>query len=187
MTDYIIPAIFIVLVIVAFGIPFYLYNRLITLRERVENAWSQIDVQLKRRHDLIPNLVETAKGYMEHERETLENVTKARQQAVDASSVEDQAEAENMLTGALRQLFAVTENYPNLKADDNMQQVQEELTNTENKIGFARQHYNDTTMQYNQTIQKVPYNVIANMFSFQQKDFFEIEDPTEREAPEVEF
>jgi len=187
MVLYVLLAVVVVLIILALGVPFYLYNRMITLRERVENAWSQIDVQLKRRHDLIPNLVETAKGYMEHERETLVNVTKARQQAVDASSISEQAEAENMLSGALRQLFAVTENYPELKADDNMQEVQEELTNTENKISFARQHYNDTTQTYNQTIQMVPYNILANMFQFREKDFFEIEDPAEREAPEVEF
>src|SRR6185503_2759537 len=119
-----------------------MYNNLVQLRQNVKNGWSQIDVQLKRRHDLIPNLVETAKGYMAHERQTLENVIKARQQAVDASGIKGKQEAENILTGTLRSLFAVSENYPNLKADQNMRQLQEELTSTENKIGFARQYYN---------------------------------------------
>lgn len=174
-------------IVVLIGIIIWMYNRLVTLRQRTENAWSQIDVQLKRRHDLIPNLVETAKGYMEHEQETLTKVTEARQQAVDAEGLQDQAEAENMLTGALRSLFAVSENYPDLKADENMQQVQEELTNTENKISFARQHYNDVTMDYNETQKQFPMNVIAGQFGFEERDYFEIEDPAEKEAPEVDF
>ncbi|MEX0654247.1 MAG: LemA family protein [Phycisphaeraceae bacterium] len=163
------------------------YNRLVRQRVQTENAWSQIDVQLKRRHDLIPNLVNTVKGYASHERETLEAVTKARQQAVDASGVQDQAQAENMLTGALRQLFAVVESYPDLKANQNFMQLQEEITGTENRISFSRQHYNNTTSQYNTAVQSFPSNVIAGMFSFKQRDFFEIEDTAHRDAPQVSF
>ena len=163
------------------------YNGFIGLRNRVRNAWSQIDVQLRRRYDLIPNLVETAKGYMKHEREVLENVTKARQQGIDAKNVKDQAAAENMITSALRQLFAVAENYPDLKASQNMLAVQEELTTTENKISFARQFYNDNVMKYNIKIQKVPANIVAGMFNFKQEDFFEIEEGEAREPVKVEF
>jgi LemA protein len=163
------------------------YNGFIGMRNRVRNAWSQIDVQLRRRYDLIPNLVETAKGYMKHEREVLENVTKARQQGIDAKNVKDQAAAENMITSALRQLFAVAENYPDLKASQNMLAVQEELTTTENKISFARQFYNDNVMKYNIKIQKVPANIVAGMFNFKQEDFFEIEEGEAREPVKVEF
>ncbi|MEX0744707.1 MAG: LemA family protein [Phycisphaeraceae bacterium] len=163
------------------------YNRLVRKRVQTENAWSQIDVQLKRRHDLIPNLVNTVKGYASHERETLEAVIKARQQAVDASGVQDQAQAENMLTGALRQLFALSESYPDLKANQNFMQLQEELTGTENRISFSRQHYNNTAGQYNTAVQQFPTNVVAGMFGFQQRDFFEIEEPGHREAPQVSF
>jgi LemA protein len=164
-----------------------MYNRLVALRNRVENAWSQIDVQLKRRHDLIPNLVEVCKGYMKHERELLEGIAKARQQAISATSVPEKAAAENVLTGALRQLFAVAEAYPDLKANQNMLALQEELTSTENKISFARQFYNDSVMQYNQTIQQVPTNIVANMFNFRERAFFEIEDQTQREPVKVQF
>jgi LemA protein len=164
-----------------------IYNGLVKLRQQVNNAWSQIDVQLKRRHDLIPNLVNTAKGYIKHERETLEAVTKARQQAVDASGVKDQAQAENFLTQTLRSLFAVVEAYPDLKANQNMLALQEELTSTENKISFARQFYNDTVMRFNTRIQTVPANMVAGMFGFNEADFFEIEEPAHREAPKVEF
>ena len=163
------------------------YNGFIGMRNRVRNAWSQIDVQLRRRYDLIPNLVETAKGYMKHEREVLENVTKARQQGIDAKNVKDQAAAENMITSALRQLFAVAENYPDLKASQNMLAVQEELTTTENKISFARQFYNDNVMKYNIKIQKVPANIVAGMFNFKQEDFFEIEEGEAKEPVKVEF
>ncbi|MFQ5809784.1 MAG: LemA family protein [Armatimonadota bacterium] len=163
------------------------YNGLITWRTRVRDAWAQIDVQLKRRHDLIPNLVNTVKGYMQHEREVLENVTKARQQAVDVSGIADVAQAENVLSQALRQLFAVAENYPDLKANQNMLALQEELTSTENKISYARQFYNDAVMTYNVKIQKIPANIVAGMFSFQREEFFEIEDEAEREVPAVEF
>ena len=163
------------------------YNALVQLRVSVQNAWSQIDVQLKRRHDLIPNLVETAKGYMAHERGTLESVTKARQMAVDASSIKDKLAAENMLTSTLRSLMAVSENYPNLKADQNMMRLQEELTTTENKIGFARQYYNDEVGRLNTAVQSFPGNVWAGMFGFKAAEFFQVETPAERQAPQVKF
>jgi LemA protein len=164
-----------------------IYNGLVSKRVATQNAWSQIDVQLKRRYDLIPNLVETVKGYAAHERETLEAVIRARQQAIDAKGVAEQAQAENLLTGALRQLFALSEAYPDLKANQNFMQLQEELTATENRIAFSRQHYNDTAGQYNTAIQQVPGNIIAGMFNFERAEFFEIEDPAQREAPKVKF
>ncbi len=167
-----------------------IFNALVRLRNQVKNAWSQIDVQLKRRHDLIPNLVETAKGYMVHERETLENITKARNLAVQAaggSSVGDQAQAEGQLGRALGQFFLVVENYPDLKANQNFLALQEELTSTENKIGFARQFYNDQVLGFNNKIQMFPSNVVAAMFNFKQAEFFEIEEEAEREVPEVSF
>ncbi len=154
-----------------------MYNGLVRLRMQVKNAWSQIDVQLKRRYDLIPNLVETAKGYMEHEKDTLEAVTKARQMAVDASTIKDQMAAENMLTSTLRSLMAVSENYPDLKANQNMMSLQEELTSTENKIGFSRQFYNDSVMIYNTKRETFPTAIIAGMFNFQREEFFESEFP----------
>ena len=164
-----------------------MYNRLVALRNRVENAWSQIDVQLKRRHDLIPNLVEVCKGYMKHERGVFESVANARNQAISATGVPEKAAAENMLTGALRQLFAVAEAYPELKANQNMLALQEELTSTENKISFARQFYNDSVMQFNQAIQQVPTNIVANMFNFRERAFFEVEDKADREPVKVQF
>lgn len=164
-----------------------MYNGLVRLRNQVKNAWAQIDVQLKRRHDLIPNLVETAKGYMVHERETLENITKARNLATQASGVKDQAQAETGLNNALGNFFVVVENYPDLKANQNFLALQEELTSTENKIGFARQFYNDQTMQYNNRIQMFPSNIIAGMFNFSEAEFFEIEDEAERAVPKVSF
>lgn len=166
-----------------------LYNSLVTSRNRVDNAWSQIDVQLKRRHDLIPNLVEVCKGYMKYEQSVLESVTKARQQAVQISggSVPERAQAENILTGALRQLFAVAENYPELKANQNMLALQEELTATENRIAFARQHYNDSVMSYNTQIQQFPANLLASSFGFQPRAFFELTEPTQREPVKVQF
>ncbi len=169
------------------GLVVGIYNALVKLRIQCENAWSQIDVQLKRRYDLIPNLVQTVKGYASHERETLENVTKARQQAIDASSVQEQGIAENMLSGALRQLFALSEAYPDLKANQNFMQLQEELVSTENKIGYARQHYNDTVSRYNTKVQSFPSNIFANMFGFQQREFFEVETAEMRDAPQVSF
>ncbi len=163
------------------------FNALVQQRENVKNGWSQIDVQLKRRHDLIPNLVETAKGYMQHERQTLENVIKARQQAIDAKNLKDKQSAENFLSATLRSLFAVSENYPNLKADRQMMQLHEELTSTENKIAFARQYYNDEVNRLNAAVQQFPGNVVAGMFNFQKSDFFEIENPSEKQVPNVKF
>ena len=164
-----------------------MYNGLVALRNQVKNAWSQIDVQLKRRHDLIPNLVETARGYMSHERDTLENVTKARNLAVNANGVGDQAKAENQLTQAMSQFYVVMENYPDLKANENFLSLQEELTSTENKISFARQYYNDETMRFNTQIEQFPSNIVAGMFNFTQAEFFEIEVAEERAVPKVSF
>ncbi len=181
---------FITLLLIAFFlliVPAILYNSLVRLRVRVKTAWSQIDVQLKRRHDLIPNLVETVRGYAKHERETLENVTKARIQAINATNLREKASSENILTGTLRSLFAVAENYPDLKANQNFLNLQEELTTTENKIAFARQFYNDEVMRYNTAIQTIPRNIIARMFTFTESDFFELEDPREKALPEVKF
>ncbi len=164
------------------------YNRLVTLRQRLKNAWAQIEVQLKRRYDLIPNLVATVKGYATHERETFEQVTKARTMAIDAKTVQEQAGAENMLTGALRQLFAVAESYPQLKADTNFRRLQEELTNTEGKIAFSRQFYNDTILKYNTAIQRFPTVLIAGLFGFHQETYFNLDDEAEaRQAVKVEF
>ena len=154
---------------------------------RTEDGWSSIDVQLKRRYDLIPNLVETVKGYAKHERETLDAVIKARQAGIDAKGVADQAQAENMITGALRQMFALSEAYPDLKANDNFARLQEELSSTENKIAFARQHYNDTVSKYNATLQQFPANIVGNSFGFDRRDFFEMEDEAQRETPQVSF
>ncbi len=164
-----------------------MYNKLVRLRNQVRNAWSQIDVQLKRRHDLIPNLVETAKGYMKHERETLEEITKARAQAMEAKSVGETAKAEGQLQGALSKFYLVVENYPDLKANQNFLSLQEELTSTENKVGFSRQFYNDQVMQYNNRIESVPTNIVAGMFNFDKSEFFELESPAERAVPNVSF
>jgi LemA protein len=163
------------------------YNGLVRFRNRVRNAWAQIDVQLKRRHDLIPNLVETVKGYAGHEKETLESVIQARNQAAQASGPAQQGAAEGMLSQALGRLMVVVEQYPDLKANTNFLSLQEELTSTENKIGFARQFYNDEVMKYNTNIQSVPTNIVAGMFRFGQEEFFELEDQAAREAPKVQF
>ena len=164
-----------------------IYNGLVRLRNNVKNAWSQIDVQLKRRHDLIPNLIETVKGYMGHERETLENITKARNLATQASGPAEQGKAEGGLSQALSNFYVVVENYPDLKANQNFMQLQEELTSTENKIGFSRQAYNDGVMHFNNKTEMFPSNIVAGMFGFKQAEFFEIEVPEEREAPKVSF
>jgi len=164
-----------------------IYNSLVRLRNQVKNAWSQIDVQLKRRHDLIPNLMETVKGYMKHERETLENITNARSRAMKAESVGDKARAEGELNGAMSKFFLVVENYPDLKANQNFLALQEELTSTENKISYSRQAYNDQVLFYNNKIEVFPSNIIAGMFSFKQSEFFEIADAGERQAPKVDF
>lgn len=179
---FILIGIIIVLVIMFISI----YNSLVRLRNQVKNAWSQIDVQLKRRHDLIPNLIETVKGYMTHEKETLENITKARSEAMGAGSVGEKAAAETNLNNAMGKFFVVVESYPDLKANQNFLSLQEELTSTENKISFARQAYNDQVLFYNNKIQMVPSNIIAGMFNFKEEEFFEIEEQ-EKAVPKVEF
>ncbi len=164
-----------------------IYNNLITLRNRAENAWAQVDVQLRRRYDLIPNLVETVKGYAKHEREVFERVTEARTRAINASTVGEQSQAENMLTGALKSLFAVVENYPELKANQNFLLLQEELAGTESKIAFARQFYNDSVMKYNIRLQVFPAKLIAQWFRFQPKEYFELEEAEARGPVKVSF
>jgi len=161
-----------------------IYNGLVALRAQVKNAWSQIDVQLKRRYDLIPNLVETVKGYMGYEQETLQKVIQARAEAMKASSVAVRAEKEGMLTEALKSLFALTENYPDLKANQNVLQLQEELSSTENKIAFSRQFYNDSVMTYNIRCDTFPSNLIAGMFNFIKEEFFQIAE-SDRAVPKV--
>ncbi|MCD6216640.1 LemA family protein [bacterium] len=180
---YILIAVIVVIVLWWIGV----FNSLVVLRNRIENAWGQIDVQLKRRYDLIPNIVETVKGYAKHEKETFENVVKARQMGMDASNVQDQAAAENMLTGALKSIFALSEAYPELKANENFKLLQEELAGTESKIAFARQHYNDSVMLFNTRIQMFPASIVANASGFKDRDFFELEEPEAREAPKVQF
>ncbi len=175
----------IIVVALLYGVS--IYNSLIQLRNQVKNAWSQIDVQLKRRYDLIPNLVETAKGYMKHERETLENVTRARAQAMGSQSVGEKARAEGALTDAVNKFLVVVEKYPELKANQNFLALQEELTSTENKIAFSRQAYNDQALAYNNAVQEFPSNIFAGMFNFKQEEFFQVEDKAQREAPKVSF
>jgi len=163
-----------------------MYNRLVRLRNRCENAWSQVDVQLRRRYDLIPNLVETVKGYASHERATFEEVTKARAAAQQADGVAQQAQAENALTGAIGRLFAVAEQYPELRATENFQRLQADLTDTEQKIAVARQVYNDTVQTYDTAIETVPTNIVAGAFNFEERAYFEIEDAA-RATPQVRF
>ncbi|MEO0137367.1 MAG: LemA family protein [candidate division WOR-3 bacterium] len=165
---------------------FAIYNSLVTKRARVDNGWAQIDVQLKRRYDLIPNLVETVKGYAAHEKEVLEKVAELRSRAMGATNPKEAAEANNMLSTTLKTLFAVAENYPQLKANENFMRLQEELTATENKIAFARQFYNDVVMDYNATIQKFPQTIIASTFNFKPREFFTAP-PEEKEAVKVKF
>jgi LemA protein len=162
------------------------YNSLITLRNQVQNGWRQIDVQLKRRHDLIPNLVNTVKGYMEFEQDTLRQVIDARNAAINARGVADAAAKEGELTSVLSRLFALVENYPQLKANENVKQLQEELTSTENKVSFSRQFYNDVATKFNIAQQVFPGNIIANLFRFQTAELFQIEKPEEREVPQVD-
>jgi LemA protein len=167
----------------------FIFNGLVRLRNQVKNAWAQIDVQLKRRHDLIPNLVQTVQGYMQYERATLEAVTKARniaQQAIGQGPAA-QAKAEGELSGALSRLLAVVERYPDLKANQNFLALQEQLTSTENKISFSRQFYNDSVFNYNNKIQMVPSNIVASMTGFKQGEFFKVEEAAEREVPKVSF
>jgi LemA protein len=181
-------ALIIILVIVALLVLYLIgaFNGLVRLRNRVDNAWAQIDVQLKRRYDLIPNLVETVKGYASHERQTLEDVVQARNMAMSAQGPAQQAQAENMISGALKSLFALSEAYPDLKANQNFLNLQEELTGTEGRIAYARQFYNDTVQRYNTKIQTFPTAVLAGMFHFTDREYFEVED-TARDAVRVSF
>jgi len=186
------PLFIALLVLVGFGVIAALwlvaaYNGLVRVRNEGKNAWAQIDVQLKRRYDLIPNLVETVKGYMAHEKSVLENVTKARSACMEAQGPAEQGKAENFLSQTLKSLFAVVENYPDLKANQSVQSLQEELTATENKISFARQHYNDTVMRLNTKIEVFPTNVVAGMFGFKHMELFEVEGEEERQAVKVKF
>jgi len=170
--------------VVLYGI--FTFNRLVRLRNQVKNGWSQIDVQLKRRVDLIPNLVETVKGYAKHEKELLENVTKARTALMGAQTIDAKAKASNMITESLKSIFAVAENYPQLKANENFLQLQEELAGTENKIAYARQFYNDVVMSFNTALETFPSNIIAGMFSFKQESLFQVAEH-EREPVKVKF
>jgi LemA protein len=182
-----IAVIVIVVIVVLIGLFFWLgYNGLVKRRNQVDNAWSQIDVQLKRRHDLIPNLVETVKGYAAHERGTFEAVTQARANAINAQSPAEQAQAENVLSGALKSLFAVAEAYPDLKANQNFLNLQEELTSAEDRVAYARQYYNDSVLSYNTQIQKFPTVVLAGMFNFEKREFYDAE-PEATETPQVSF
>ena len=163
------------------------YNRLVALRNRIQNAWSQIDVQLRRRYDLIPNLVETVKGYAKHESGVFERVTQARNMAANAQTVKAQGEADNMLTGALKSLFAVAEAYPDLKANQNFLMLQEELAGTESKVAYARQFYNDVVMKFNLKQQVFPSNILANMFGFKTREYFQIEEEVAKGPVKVSF
>ena len=164
------------------------YNNLVQLRQRVQNSWAQVDVQLKRRYDLIPNLVGAVKGYAQHEKATLEGVTQARNMAMNAGNIQEQMQAENMLSGALRSLFAVAEAYPELKANTNFMQLQAELTDTESKIAFSRQFYNDTVQKFNTKIELFPTNLVAGMLGFAMVDYFNLQgEPDARQAVKVEF
>ena len=186
------PTVWIVLIVIAVIAVFliFTYNGLVRLRNTVDEAWNQISVQLKRRHDLIPNLVNAVKGYMEFEQDTLTKVVEARNAAVSAqqagpANAQQSAQAENMLTGALRQLFALVENYPQLKSNENVMQLQEELTTTENQIGFSRQHYNSTVREYNTSIQTFPNALLAGIFGFRARDYFQIAEE-DQQVPQVD-
>jgi LemA protein len=178
----VIAAVVVLLLLILVG----MFNKLVRLRNRAENAWAQVDVQLRKRYDLIPNLVEAVKGYAAHERETFDSVTAARTAAQQAQGVAQQAQAENALTAAIGRLFAVAEAYPQLRATENFQQLQAQLSDVEQSIAVSRQVYNDTVLTYNNATQTVPSNVVAGIFHFQPKEFFEIEEPV-REAPQVRF
>lgn len=180
---WIILGVLVVLIIVVIA----MYNGLVTARQKVKNAWSQIDVQLQRRFDLIPNLVETVKGYMSHENEVLTKIAELRTSWANATSVSSKADLDNQLTGALKTIMAVSENYPELKANVNFSELQEELRNTENKISFSRQFYNDTTTMYNTKLEVFPSNLIANMFNFKAEELFKVDDPETRKNVKVDF
>jgi len=179
-------AIIVILIIIVIVTIVHMYNNLVGLRNRVQNSYAQIDVQLKRRNDLIPNLVETVKGYASHEKGVLEEVTKARTGVMNASNVEEASAADNQLTGALKTLFAVAENYPDLKANSNFQQLQSELTDTEDKISYARQFYNDVVLKYNTTCQQFPSSILARLFGFKEESYFKVPE-SETAVPEVKF
>lgn len=181
-------ALWVIIIVVAIILLWFIlsYNSFIRLRNRVDNAWSQIDVQLKRRFDLIPNLVETVKGYMKHEKSTLKEITEARTAFLNAKGPSQMAKAENMLSGALKSIFAVAENYPKLRASENFMQLQEELSGTESKIAYARQFYNDSVQEWGTKLQSFPSNIIAKIFSFTQREFFKVEG-AEREPVKVKF
>ena len=183
MIGWIILGIVVILVLTVIGI----YNSLVSLRLRVKNAWAQIDTQLKRRFDLIPNLVETVKGYAKHEQDTLEKVIAARNMYTSGASVNDAATASNELSNCLKSIFALSESYPELKANENFKSLQVELTGTEDKIAFARQFYNDTVQKYNETIGIFPNNIIANMFGFKEEEFFKVMTYAEKEPVKVQF
>ena len=176
-------AIIVVLIIAVIG----MYNNLVRLRQKVKNSWSQIDVQLQRRFDLIPNLVETVKGYMSHEESVLEKVTELRTSWANAGSVKEKAELDSELSGALKTIMAVSENYPDLKANQNFSELQQELQNTENKISFSRQFYNDSVTMYNTKLEVVPSNIIASMFGFKPEEFFKVESEEARKNVKVDF
>ena len=184
--DTIIEIIILIIVILLVIYVVSIYNSLVTLRNRVKNAWSQIDVQLKRRTDLIPNLVETVKGYATHERGVFENVAKARSGLMNATTVKETAEANNVLTDTLKSLFAVAENYPQLKASENFRELQNSLQETEDKIAYSRQFYNDTVLMYNNKVQMFPSNLMANAFNFTESEFFEVAE-SEKAVPKVKF
>jgi LemA protein len=177
----------VVILVVLAGILVALYNRLVRLRNRCENAWAQVDVQLRRRYDLIPNLVEAVKGYAAHERGTFEEVTKARTAAQQAKGVQEQAQAENLLTQAIGRLFAVAEAYPELRATENFRELQAQLAETEQKIAISRQVYNDAVLTYDNALETVPTNIVAGIFNFEPREYFEVEEPAAREAPRVQF
>jgi LemA protein len=174
-------------ILLVLGIGIGTYNSIVSLRNKVDNSWHQIDVQLRKRYDLIPNLVETVKGYAAHEKETLEKVISARKMGIDAKTVTDQAKAENMISDTLKSLFAVSERYPNLKADTHFSRLMEQLSGIESNIAYARQFYNDMVMRFNTRIQTFPGNIFAKMFNFTKKDYFEIEDTAARGPVKVEF
>jgi len=175
-----------IILIILLLIPIYYYNKIIRLENRIDNSWAQIDVQLKRRADLIPNLIETVKGYMKHEKSVLENVTKARSALLNAKTPQENIDANNMLTGALKTLFAVAENYPNLKANENFLQLQDQLTHTEDKIAYARQHYNDSVLAFNNTIETFPGVFFARMMGKKEREMLQIPEES-KEVPKVSF
>ncbi len=184
--SFIFTIVIIVILIIIIGTLIHMYNNLVKLRNLVKNSFSQIDVQLKRRNDLIPNLVETVKGYAAHEKGVLEEVTKARTGVMNASTIEETSAADNQLTGALKTLFAVAESYPDLKANSNFQQLQSDLTDTEDKISYARQFYNDAVLKYNNACQQFPSNMMAKLFGFKEEEFFQAPE-SETTVPEVNF